>query len=90
MTAVSVTAEHIAAGDRDACESCPVALAIAQTFPDLTYVSVGQDDIAVKAAGGDKISLRTPSSVREFIWDFDDLADVEPFTFELDYPAVTR
>jgi len=91
MTAVSVTADHIAMGDRENCETCPVALAIAETFADLTYVSVDPGGlIAATGLPGREIFVDLPREVQEFIWDFDDGDPVEPFTFELDYPAVTR
>lgn len=89
MTAVSVTAEHILIGDRQDCESCPVALAIAQAFPDLTYVSVDTDIISVQAVEGGRTYLDVPCEVVDFVLDFDAGCDVEPFTFELDYPAAT-
>lgn len=90
MTAVSVTARRIAKGVPGDCGWCPVALAMAVAFPGLTYLSVGLTDIIVQFIEGGKVSLSTPREVHEFIRAFDLGQPVEPFTFELDYPAVTR
>jgi hypothetical protein len=90
MTAISVTAEHIAEGIREDCERCPVALAIADAFPDLTYVRVGPDNIGVQRGVGEfQTLLAVPPDAQNFIWDFDDGATPDPFTFDLNYPAVT-
>ena len=89
MTAVNVTVEHISYGVREDCERCPVALAIAGAFPDLTYVRVGPDNIGVQRSDSEfQTLLAVPPDVLNFIWDFDDSGPefVEPFTFELDYP----
>jgi hypothetical protein len=89
MTAVSVTAEHIARGVREDCEKCPVALAIFDAFPDLTYISVGPENILMQFGPEAEIRLGVPSEVLTFIWDYDDDGQVDPFTFTVDYPAVT-
>jgi hypothetical protein len=90
VTAVSVTAEHIFMGDREDCETCPVALAIAETFDDLTHVAVGPDVITLQDLEGSRVRIGASREVQEFIWDFDDGGTPGPFTFELDYPAVKR
>ena len=85
-TVISVTAEHIAVGDREDCETCPVALAIAQAIPDLTYVSVGPEGLIAKSCRSEReIFVDLPREVQEFIWDFDDGGTPGPFTFELNY-----
>lgn len=91
MTAVNVTAEHIAEGIRQDCERCPVALAIAAALPDLRYISVLSRAIIVLPRGRDFINIDTPRAVRKFVRDFDaGYGDpVEPFSFDLEYPAVT-
>ena len=88
MTAVSVTAAHIAMGEPENCEGCPVVLAIRDAFPGLAYVAVGPEEITIQPGLQEpEIHLNVSREVQEFIWDFDDGADSAPFTFELDYPA---
>jgi hypothetical protein len=89
MTTISVTAEHIAKGVAGDCELCPVALAILDAFPDLMYISVGLDNIIVGPRGARTV-IDAPLEVRAFIEVFDGTGDGEPFTFTLDYPAVTK
>jgi hypothetical protein len=86
MTAITVTAGHIAKGEAGECERCPVALAILDAFPDPVYVSVGLDNIIVGPPG---TVIDAPLEVRAFIEVFDSTGDGEPFTFTLDYPTVT-
>ena len=89
MTAITVTMQHIAAGVRDNCEQCPVALAIMKAFPDACCVAVGPDTCTIETPGGGKADVELPESALRFIWDFDDGAAVQPFTFTVDYPAAT-
>ena len=90
MTAVSVTAAHIAAGERENCEGCPVVLAIRDAYPGLAYVAAGPEEITIQPGLQEpEIRLDVSREVQEFIWDFDDGGEPGPFTFELDYPAVT-
>ena len=93
MTTINVTAEHIARGERENCERCPVALAIRDAFPDLAYIEVAPEGIGIGPPGADiygiEAHIDVPREVQEFIWDFDDSGRGEPFSFDLDYPAVT-
>ena len=90
MTAtISVTREHIANGVREDCEHCPIALAILETFPDVNYAAVGPDACTIGTPDGSDTELNLPGEALDFIWGFDDDGAGEPFTFELDYPAVT-
>lgn len=90
MTTVNVKAEHIAKGIRGDCEHCPVALAIAAAFPDIAGIAVRPEEISIKPSLDDLdwIQVRPPREVPEFVWDFDEGGTVEPFSFDLDYPAV--
>ena len=88
MTAVNVTAGHIAEGEPGNCERCAVALAIRDTFPDLPYSLVGPEEITMGPIDAET-SLPTPREAVFFMLVFDNGDHVEPFTFELDYPAVT-
>jgi hypothetical protein len=87
-TIVVVTTEHIAKGEAESCERCPVALAIADAFPDLAYVAVGPEEITMQLGRRpEEIQIDTPGRVQDFIWDFDDGGAVEPFSFDVDLPA---
>ena len=88
MTAISVTAGHIAAGERDNCEECPIALAIMEAIPGACCVYVGYPTATIGMADGGKTEVELPDDALAFIWDFDNRQTVKPFTFELDYTAV--
>ena len=92
MTAITVTARHIAAGVREDCENCPIALAILESIPGIGYVAVGPGTCTIGADGRDTgtgTDVDLPESALNFIWDFDDGGHPKPFTFTLDYPAAT-
>jgi len=89
MTAVSVTADHLTLGIPGDCGNCPVALAVEDAFPRAVGVSVGDLYISMRHEGRDEL-LIIPEDARALIADIDAERPVEPFTFELDYPAVTR
>jgi hypothetical protein len=92
MTAVSVTAGHIAKGVRDSCWLCPVALAVKEAFPDAELVAVDSAHITMGGGPlrGGRTEIDLPDAATRFIEAFDLGDPVGPFTFELDYPAVTR
>ena len=82
MTTVSVTAEHIAKGFAEDRYRCPVALAIRDAFPGAGNVSVTGMYV--------RVGLREhelPVEVQRFTWNIDTGQPVEPFAFELDFPA---
>jgi hypothetical protein len=93
MTAVSVTAGHIARGKRQDAERCAIALALHDVFPDAEYIMVSGDGITLQPCTDDawmaEAEIMPPPEVAAFVEAFDDGNDVEPFTFELDYPAAT-
>jgi hypothetical protein len=90
MTTVSVTAEHIAKGFPGDCGDCPVWHAITAAIPGLAYLRVRYLDIDVRPRPEDDlVIIEIPDGVARFIRAFDVGRPVEPFTFELDYPAVT-
>lgn len=89
---VTVTAEHIAAGQPGICYSCPIALALIDAIgnPDIT-VSV-YDDEAVLIQGRRIARANLPGAAMTFIDCFDGIhgaREVEPFTFELTWEAVS-
>jgi hypothetical protein len=87
MTAVTVhvTAGHITRGMPGEAEQCPVALAIRDAIPGLTWVSVGTSEITLAAADAPDITIAAPVPVMDFVTTFDHCGDGEPFTFTL-YP----
>lgn len=89
MTAVSVTARHLSLGIPGDCGNCPVALAVEDAFLRAVGVSVGDRYISMQHEGQPQL-LAIPDDVRAPIAAIDGEISVEPFTFELDYPAVTR
>lgn len=91
MTAINVTAQHIAKGERDSCRFCPVAHAIREALPDIELVAV---DSAFASLGHPDAwpacrEIALPEAATRFIEAFDGGDPVRPFTFDLDYPAVT-
>jgi hypothetical protein len=91
MTTINVTAGHIAKGEHDSCRFCPVALAMKEAFPDAELVAV--DSARVIMGGGLRrrgwVELDLPDAATRFIEAFDAGDPVQPFSFDLDYPAVT-
>ena len=88
MTAVNVTRQNLDEGrPGDAC-ACPVVLAVSDAFPDAEDVTVGDKYISMYHAGQSRLLL-IPEDVRALIGAIDRGKSVEPFTFDLDYPAVT-
>ena len=84
MTTINVTAEHIARGEPQDCRLCPVALALGDAFPEATYISVTGLYVRMETR-----EHELPAEAQRFTWNFDSGRPVEPFAFELDYPAVT-
>jgi hypothetical protein len=82
--AVSVTAEHIATGERESGSHCAVALALVDAF-DASYVWVGGVSVQMEARER-LIEFELPGEVEDFIHEFDDGVPVRPFTFTVDYP----
>lgn len=76
---VEVTKEDIANGERENSCKCPVALALSRLGTD---VSVGNGEIGFWL--GDKYRLiEIPDMVDDFITQFDNGKEVEPFEFTL-------
>ena len=90
MTTVSVTAEHIANGVPGSGWGCAVALAIEEAFPGCEDVSVSEATACICCEDVEPAWVDLPASAADFIEAFDNEWDVEPFTFDLDYPEVTR
>jgi len=88
MTTITVTAEHIARGERQSCTRCPIALAIRDAFPGAISFAVG-GPMVMLWTGGSEREIDLPAEAFKFVNAFDNGRTVEAFTFELDYPAVT-
>ena len=87
-TTVTVTEAHIDAGMSGSCSHCPVALAFADAFPEAdAFVNGATFDI--QPWGGDVTRVNLPGEVEDFIARFDEDGFGEPFTFTVDFPAVT-
>lgn len=85
MTAITVTAQHIAEGLQDSCELCPVALAIRDAIRD-SGVWVDSRHVTF-GKRGHWIEVDLPDAVTAFIEAFDRGQGGEPFSFDLDFPA---
>ncbi len=82
---VEVTAEDIAAGERDSCERCPIAIAVQRT--GLIRVHADADAIWGWPDDGDdteSIGCDTPDIAARFMEDFDTGEPVEPFAFTVE------
>lgn len=87
---VNVTAEDIAKGKRNDCESCAVALAAQRTFPELYDVVAYYEDIRAFNPPADRpqyainrTQFLNPPEVYDFIKAIDAKEHVQPFSFEL-------
>jgi hypothetical protein len=76
---VSVTAGHIAAGKREDCENCPIALAFAEVFPGSPYID--EFSCMITDDDGAEVEFDLPDEALEFIAAFDDGLPVAPFSF---------
>ena len=86
MTTINVTAEHITDGARGNPWGCAIALALKTAFPDAELVSVGVTDFDID----DRVyDIPFPREASTWIEAFDRGGEVEPFSFDVDYPAVT-
>lgn len=94
---ISVSAEDIARGEREECETCPIALAIRRVVPgtnvEVHYAWVGFGDRytwRTTPENGDRMlvpqRVPLPWKAREFVDRFDAGEPVEPFEFHLDVP----
>lgn len=86
-----VTAEKIARGIRNVCNSCPVALAGDDAMEKLGVIgmtTVGRLRISMLGNGTDDLiyDVETPECARRFIDYFDAGRTVYPFSFPLEIP----
>ena len=86
MTAISVTQQHLDQGIPGNCAACAVVLAVEDTFPQASDVTVGQRYISMRHQGRWEL-LALPLFASEQIAAIDRGRTVEPFSFDLNYPA---
>lgn len=79
---INVTQEHIKQGCRVNCAKCPVALALKERTGDLWLVGGSY----IRRNGHNDL-IELPAVVTQWILDFDDGIEVQPFSFELEIPA---
>ncbi len=85
---INVTTEHIAKGKPGDCSNCPVALALVDGIPNVTFVLIDGHDIDLCDAKHVH-NVATPQEVQEFILNFDrGIKPHLPFSFELEVPEV--
>lgn len=89
MTTITVTAQHIAKGGRDSYRRCPVARAVSEALPGVELVAVDSARVSLGFGWPQYREIDLPDAATRFIEAFDLGDPVEPFSFELDYPAVT-
>ena len=82
---ISVTAGHIAAGEREKCERCPVALAFLAALPRVDKAVVTGFGASLYRDGV-KTRLRLPDAASDFVGAFDNAEPVSPFEFAIDIP----
>lgn len=85
MTTITVTQEHIMSGIRGDCTGCPVAFALADAYPNASYISVLERDEGVPEGmlfiG--TAEMQAPQEVIDFVNGFDAGRTVKPFSFTL-------
>lgn len=80
MVTIQVTQQHIDKGVRGSCSSDPIALAMRDAGLDRPWASPGH--LAWREQFRDYF-VDPPKSVIDFMGDFDNGKDVEPFEFEV-------
>jgi hypothetical protein len=83
---IHVQQKHIDQGESRRSCFCPIALALADSFSDVIYASVGTGDFAVNRRGFNLLQSPLPESASKFVRAFDNGKPVKPFTFEIEIP----
>ncbi len=86
---VEVVQRDIEWGIKDDSSRCVVARAIARQFPDSTRIEVDTQTIRCTSEGKRWVWL-TPLVVQNYVAQFDDGADLQPFAFTLSNPIHVR
>lgn len=85
---VKVTQEHIDKGKPGAPYSCPVALAIRDSIPNIVNAGVGRTTIEMIDQHGNWLCYDAPRSVKKFVIAYDYKKPVEPFNFFMPQPVL--
>ena len=85
---INVTQEDIDRGIPQCALSCPVARAVRAAFPTALYATATHMFISILNDTNTFQHWNTPESVSEFVKTFDNLQDVQPFSFELQEETV--
>ncbi|QEM41480.1 hypothetical protein SEA_FORZA_11 [Gordonia phage Forza] len=86
---VTVTEDDIREGKKNSPLSCPIALAIRHSGPNVEHACVGREDVSVEWAPPTRASVRPrgeyrmPKEASEFIHRVDNGLAVEPFEFTM-------
>lgn len=83
---VTVDDYHIRSGFRDACQACPVKLAVDPKLPAFWKCKVHATEIAIGNARGSWVDLKLPNEVAQSIAIYDAGGQMQPFQFELWIP----
>jgi hypothetical protein len=77
---ITVLPSDIAAGVKEDCHNCPIALAVKRAFPAATHVTVDGQCIDFNH-GKQHFYWASSDAIDEFIADFDEGVVVKPFKF---------
>lgn len=88
MTTIIVAQRHLTQGIPGNPCTCPVALAVIDAYPHAWDVTIGDQYISMHHQALFRL-LTIPAGVRALVTAIDRGEFVKPFSFELDYPAVT-
>lgn len=80
---IRVTQEHIARGERQDCEKCPIALAAKDCWPNSGQVMAELQLELFDYNGQEYYTYALPEVALEFIKNFDKGKEVKPFEFEM-------
>lgn len=87
LTKVEVTQEDIDNGKMKSCDFCPVALAVNRVIRPQRDAQVYACIVIIRHEEGQRGGFPSlPLAAQEFIENFDDERDVEPFSFALNIP----
>lgn len=83
---IEVTQKHIDNGKSEDCYSCPIALAVSEHLHEYVEAHVMHGSVSFLPITGRDTVTKLPFEVRDFINEFDEGGEVEPFSFELFIP----
>ncbi len=84
---INVTDDDIIAGKPNNCKTCPVALAVMRTIPNIVSVFVTDVIGCTRKPNLTYTRLSYPDWVRAIINAFDQTGSMVPFSFEVELPV---